>query len=360
MPEETPSNEIVFDEVRVAFGLVPSRPRVIGRPENFVSSVGVPLLDDGPVGSPPPREARARVSVVLVVDDPSDVASAPRLRPFLPGDAEIVIVEGNGGEPTELDRGDDRCTVIRRREPMTLAARLNLGAEVARGDVVVFAHGLFAPRRGWLPALRKALGANDVGAASPSIISTEDADDRRYGLRPREDLLDLEWITEARSRSPFPVPSLSALVFATTRQVFDNVGGFDDSMRGAGSVGLELCLRLWRSGYRCLAVPGALVSRLLPIPGEEESLETRLHDALRVALVHYSGSDLAQVIGQLASLPEFPSALAEVSAGDVGRRRVIIGARAWYDTAWVLRSLDARGHLDGARRAGPRSGAVQP
>jgi hypothetical protein len=199
LPVETPSTETLFGEVRTAFGLDPTRPRVVDRPVTFMSSVGIPLLDDGTVASRLPREPRKRVSVVLAIDDPRDVASTPGLRPFLPEDAEVVVVTGDDEGTAALDPGDDRCAVVRRGGQLRLGARLNLGAEVAQGELLVFAHGLLAPHRGWLPALREALSANDVGAAGPSIASSADPDHRFFGLRPRGDLLDHQWIKIGRA-----------------------------------------------------------------------------------------------------------------------------------------------------------------
>ncbi len=343
---ETPTTEIVFDEARVAFGLDPTQPRTIDRPQDFMSSVDISLIEPGTARQPAAPAQSGRVSVVLVADGPDDDAAGPRLWPFLPSDAEVVIVaraDADSGDGSDGIFAGGRGTVVRRREPLSLAARLNLGAEVAGGDVLVFAQGGFAPRRGWLPALRQALSAGDVGAVTPAIAFDEATDERVYGLRPADDVLNLDWITEAPSDSPFRVPVVSLRLLATTRRVFDDIGGFDEGLVGVGSEDLELCLRLWRTGYRCLAVPRAVVSCEFASSPDEWSLEARLRNVLRVGLVHLSGPDQAGLLAQLASVPELPSALAEVGAGDLGRRRAIVGAKAWYDTAWVLKSfgLDA-------------------
>jgi hypothetical protein len=38
-------------------------------------------------------------------------------------------------------------------------------------------------------------------------------------------------------------------------------------------------------------------------------------------------------------MPEFPQALAEVSAGDAGHRRAAVHGLSWYETSWILSRL---------------------
>jgi hypothetical protein len=149
--------------------------------------------------------------------------------------------------------------------------------------------------------------------------------------------------------------ALSEWTLATPRRVFEAVGGFDDHMQTLRIGAADLCLRVWRTGYQCLAVPRATV--FCPIPEADESCEARttlqandaiitLRDQIRFTLLHLTDAGFNSTLGQLASQSGFPTALIETISGEVGQRRMELDATAWYDTAWILRHVE----LGGSRR----------
>jgi N-terminal domain of galactosyltransferase len=327
LPEPDPATIELMSEVRTAFALHLPTARPAGG--SFVSSTGIRVLD-----AAGPRVAAASragtVSVLLLPrGGPASLAQAQALRPFLPGDAEIVTVADPSDGPPTAEQPDWFVTV-RRDGVRSLAQRLNLAVEVARGDhLVVLAGPPVRPQRGWLPALRAALGRPDCAVAAPAL-HPEDGGEPAYGLEPDPLFLDAKWVGGQPAGPAFAVPAASIAAFATTRDAFQVVGGFDEGLTGAGCEDIEYCLRLWRAGWRCLAVPAARVRmRFETLPADEIDVVT---NTLRTGLVHLSEAAAADLLAALSAMPCFPEALSRVAVADAGRRRRTVDALSWYRT----------------------------
>jgi hypothetical protein len=324
LPDPDPAARALMTDVRSAFDLHLPTARPAGG--SFVSATGIRVLDS----RGPARRPAGTVSVLLLPrGGPASLPEAEALRPFLPRDAEIITV----AEPSEsVDEAElpDWFVTVRRSSPRSLAQRLNLAAEVARGDhLVILAGPPVVPERGWLPALRSALRRPDCALAAPAL-HPEGGGEPAYGLEPAQLFLDAKWLGGAPPGPAFPIPAASIAAFATTRSAFELVGGFDEGLTGAGCEDIDYCLRLWRAGRRCLAVPSAGVRMPFEtLPADEVDVVT---NTLRTGLVHLGDAAVADLIGTLSMMDCFSEALSRVTAADTGRRRRIVDALSWYRT----------------------------
>jgi hypothetical protein len=339
---ETATTAPLFDEARIAFGLVPDGPPPDPQARSFVSLAGISLFE-----GPSPRRlttpsTEPRLSVVLVGGTAVNLTSVlPQLRPHLPPDAEIVILDrGDVPVDTAVALGSNTC-LVRRRGMLSRAAQLNAGAEVAAGDLLVFIDDAdVTPCSGWLHPLRQAL-EGDVGAVGPAFVPLDGAGDPVFGLKVTDVLFNVAWITASPGPSPFGVASLSLRTLVTTRKAFELVGGFDEGMDGVGGEDVDFCLRLWRYGFRCLAVPSARV--MVRFSTQEADSIDRLRNSLRLGLVHLKGEALLAHLAALSAHPSFAAALARVMMGPISRRRTIVESLAWYDLDSIPRFLGVQG-----------------
>jgi hypothetical protein len=352
LPPETPTTEPLFDQARKAFGLVADAAAAVSNAQSFTSSEGIALFD-----GPSPRRAateplRGPASVIVLTDAARLPTAGPRLRSAVPPGVELLFVTDDDDDAQLPLSG---IHVIRRGGRRSRAARLNLGAEVAVGDILVFLDSTdIQPGAGWLHRLRSALSA-EVGAVGPALVPAvglprgagEDASQvagRVYGLVFTDPLFNVEWLLVDQPTTPFPVPSLSLRALVTPRRTFDLLGGFDVGMDGVGGEDVDYCLRLWRAGYRCVAVPAAEVT--VPFETEPADPADRLRNTLRLGLVHLRDAALAWHLQTLAAHPCFPGVLSAETVGGVGRRKRIVDALSWYDTG----SLPSCTGLEGLRQ----------
>ena len=145
-----------------------------------------------------PPGSRPRISVVVARD-----GSRSRLRACLrslanhsPATHEVIVVQAGGG----------------------LAARPNIAAQAAVGDVLAFIAGDAIAHPGWANALAEAF--RDGAAVAAGAIVEPDV---RGGVVGAHDLHGLRDF----------LPSASAVNLAVRRDVFENLGGFDPAVEGA-------------------------------------------------------------------------------------------------------------------------------
>ena len=340
LPKPDPATVALMDEAREAFELQSSEARPAG--STFRSRAGVRVLTRE---APARTVARRRVSVLLLPDGgPATRDDALRVRRRLPADAEVVTVLPPGAAPAADD--PSWFVAVRQERRESLARRLSLAAGRAQGDVlVVLAGPPVTPLPGWLPPLRAALREPDCAVAVPGLVPVGGGS-AAYGVSVSRLLTRTEWMEpDAELRTPLPVAAGTVAAMATSRVAWDAAGGFDRAMRAVGSEDLDYCLRLWRSGWRCVAVPGSQLQMRFAT-AVADPLDV-LADTLRLGVVHLGADQLEEQLVDLVHVEGFATALARVTASDAGQRRRVVHARSWYE----LDELAVAGLPSGAHRA---------
>ena len=174
---------------------------------------------------PPPNVA----SLAAALDE----AAAPR-------DAELVVAL-NGITAAEAG-APDGVSVVALETNRGVAAGWNAAAVAARGDVIVFANDDVTPAPGSLGRLVAALdAAPDAGVVGPLGANWD-----------RE-----RWIHRETVRPPQGLEacdSVSGFLFATRRETWEAVGGFDEAYAPASWEEIDFNLAVQRLGLRSYAV----------------------------------------------------------------------------------------------------------
>jgi GT2 family glycosyltransferase len=330
---ETPTTELFFAEQRAAH-------RLGNQPVNRLARQPSAISLFAPLARRKRNQAPEASVIVITRDEGQWLAyTIRRLSATVPAGTEIIVVD---------DGSTDRCAdavashpdvrIVRPAERLGIARARNYGARLARGSLLVFSDAHVDPRPGWLPALVDALSKPGAGAANPVLADLANPQSTVNGLVFDGANLNVRWLVEPDRHEPFPVPMLAGCFLAIRRDVFGATGEFDEGMTGYGAEDLELCMRLWRMGYRCLSVPAALVAHRFRPPRDRKIDQVGfLHNLLRMATVHMGHERLQEIILTLHRQPEFAAALARVLANDVGTRRAEIEALCWNDDQWFFR-----------------------
>ncbi len=269
-----------------------------------------------------------RVEIIAVA---CGSTNGTRARPVGPPDVEVVPIDAAPGS------GSARCA----------------GAAAANGDIIVFADVGARPLGGWLEPLRQALAEPGVGAAGPAVVSPDSEAEPVVGLTFVDAGLAVSWLP-GTGPEPIEVPLLSGCLLAVRRDAYRRVGGFDENPVALGYEDQELCLRLWRAGLACVAVPASRVAHpwhddpacavaAAPAPGGPPLGAPMFAGPLRLATLHLGPERLRRhVSAVVAGRAGTGAAFGELLSGETGRERERIRAMSRRDDAWFFRRFDIR------------------
>ena len=215
---------------------------------------------------PDPRALARQTSVVVVAYNaghflPDCIASIVTTEPGV----EVVVVD-NGSTDGAVEHVQARfpgVRVVRSKRNGGFGAGNNLGAAAAQGAFLVFLNPDAVVTGGWLEALVHPLAEDpSIGLVTPKVLLRDDPD--RINVAGLE--VHLSGITLCRGlaspRAAFDeateVAAVSGVAFAVRRDVFEALGGFDEDFF-LYVEDVDISLRAWLAGYRCLYVPQAVV-----------------------------------------------------------------------------------------------------
>lgn len=191
------------------------------------------------------------ISVVVISKDEAELdetlSDVEREVSSLAQPGEIVVVDASSGRLDYIrQRHEAAVRWLDFQQPpgvrVTIPHQRNVGVRAARGDIIVFTDAACRPREEWLARLVAPLREEE------NVVSGITGDPRglgRYELTA-EDLQKGDYLRES-----------STLNFAFRREVFDAVGGFDETFAYGSDV--DFSWRLTDLGYRILRVRDAVL-----------------------------------------------------------------------------------------------------
>jgi GT2 family glycosyltransferase len=280
-----------------------------------------------------------RVSIVVLTMNEGALLrrTIDSLRASVPDSTEIVVVDdGSTDSSTGFLAGGYPARLVRGERPLGIAAGRNLGAGVARGEVIVFSDAHVEVERGWLGPLLDALADPAVAEVAPEIGSLDRRPARGYGFTWPDLSLRMKWLVD-RPEGAADAPFLCGCFVAVRRDAFQAAGGFDEGMYRWGCEDAELSLRFWLLGYRCQVVPSSSAFHLFrrEFPYEVDAAGV-LANTLRLGVLHFDERRLARLVRHHARRPAFAGAWTRLLAGDAWRRRRELDARRVRDLEWFV------------------------
>lgn len=179
---------------------------------------------------------------------------------------EVIVVDDGSTDATAKIAASFKDARYFRQDNAGPAAARNRGAAEARGEVLVFTDADCVPRADWLSRLLRHLP--DDADEDRSLFDRIAAVAGSYGIaNPRSRLARGVWreIVYRHARCVPDRPEVfGSYNVAVRRDVFNELGGFDEGYAGASGEDNDLSYRLRRAGYQIAFARDALVDHHHP------------------------------------------------------------------------------------------------
>jgi len=204
------------------------------------------------------------VSIII----PTTTGGLGYLAQLIPGlshepDSEIIIIDNASRDGTTNFLQNFECLVKINKENMSFSASNNLGASYARGEYLLFMNNDMLINPGLVAEMRKTFQVNSKIAVVGCQLRLMDRKDRvqHAGVMftdkyvPYELGLAQPWgvpelpLHDPRVKSVREVPSVTAACMMIKREVFEEVGRFDERYV-YGWEDSDLVLRIREKGYK--------------------------------------------------------------------------------------------------------------
>lgn len=184
----------------------------------------------------------------------------------LPAGCEVVVVDDASPAGSEPEGLAATVRVLRLEENRGFAAACNLGAEAAKGEMLVFLNNDTEPQPGWLQALLDhAAGHAEAEVVGARLLYPTGAV-QHAGVAIGQDGYPHNLYAGFPADHPAVIRSrrLQAVTGAcmlVRRAAFERVGGFDERFRNSLE-DVDLCLRIGASGGEVRYCPDAVITHL--------------------------------------------------------------------------------------------------
>lgn len=197
-------------------------------------------------------------------------------------DYEVIIVDNASSDGTEelLQRLDGDVVIIRNPVNRGFAVACNQGAAAAQADVVVFLNNDTEPGPGWLEPLLAVLDARpEVGAVGSRLLFPDGlvqhagvvvVEDGRPGGEPLGAVHALyrRPADDPEVCLPRDVQVVTGACLAVRREVFHDVGGFDEGYWN-GNEDVDLCFAIGAAGHTVAYEPASVLVHHESVSGPE-------------------------------------------------------------------------------------------
>lgn len=254
---------------------------------------------------------------------------------------EIVVVRSSGAffRLPEWLSGSAPLRILEQAPGESFVAARDRATRLCTGDILIFADANVQGSSHWPEALIDAFQSSPAAAVGPAIADMYRPAMRSFGLNFADSELNTCALPKQHD-APYPVPLLPNTFLAVRRTAMEQLGGWDSNMRQSGADDLELCFRLWTSGYECFLAPQLSVSWMNPFAAgalrPEHYWPDLLHNLLRLATVHFSPERLGSFIASASAHREYQAAATSLVSANLSQHQRKVRLLRQHSDDWFF------------------------
>jgi glycosyltransferase involved in cell wall biosynthesis/GT2 family glycosyltransferase len=210
-----------------------------------------------------------RVSVIIPTDSPIHLQKCARDLPQQTdySEREFIIVTNSsliGGLQASTGPLPPEVRFVAFDAPFNFSTKCNVGAKEATGERLIFLNDdVESKGRDWIENVIEPLENPEVGAVSPKLLYSTGRIQHAglvTGVRGLIGTAMHQWDADSVAYSNFAqsmrdVSALSAACLAVRRDVFFEVGGFDETNTPIAHSDIDFCFKIRETGRRCVYTP---------------------------------------------------------------------------------------------------------
>jgi len=251
---------------------------------------------------------------IVVVDDGSIDGCCDFLTPYV-GSTKLKLIKSKG---------------------VGAAKARNIGAENSLGKFLIFcdAHVFFEDF--WMERLLKPIQEGLADGTTPGIADITRPQYPGYGQTLNE-YFGVVWQMEKNKLLPTAV--LPAGCYAVSRDVFFDIGGFDNGFQVWGHEDVEISIKMWLFGYTCYVQPAVKILHVFrtstPYP---VTVKHVFYNMLRTAYNHFNEERIDKC-RKLIGYPNISKIETSVLSSGALEQRKQYFSRRKYDDDWYMKKF---------------------
>lgn len=219
--------------------------------------------------------------------------------------------------------------IVTNQKPLGACKARNIGVlnSSSKSGYICFcdAHTFFEPN--WLDKIMECLLNNNDTIVTAGIADSTNPNMCGYGATLNMDEIKDHfhplWLSKPNNITEVPF-SLGGCM-AMSKQLFNNIGGFDEGFQTFGNEDVELSIRAWLFGYKILATPFTKVNHVFrtknPYPISQNNID---YNNLRIAINHFNRQRIEKILKQIKSrnnIEYVEQIMSNISKSDVFEQR---------------------------------------
>lgn len=224
---------------------------------------------------------------------------------------EIIIINDGSidGDYSFIEYKCDNIKLIYSNN-IGIAASRNLGVKDSHGKYLFFLDAHVRVKDYWMDELIETVQGDDIGVSIP-IIKNIKNEDRGYG-GSWNSKLQFIWLEKPKTITK-EVLLVSNCAFLIKKEVFQEVGGFDNNLQVYGVEDQEISIKLWTFGYRILLDCRVEVEHLFEINKLfKVSYIDIIYNYMCLVYLHFDYDNLVGALNVLKEYPGFSQAVSKM------------------------------------------------
>ncbi|WP_227763825.1 glycosyltransferase family 2 protein [Zhaonella formicivorans] len=249
----------------------------------------------------------------------------------------IVVDDGSQDDGVETVKNDPKYQKVNflNSNGVGSAKARNFGAEMAKGEYLVFCDAHVFVEAFWLDRLVATFKSPEIGAVCPAIASHDNPAATGYGQLMTEKVQAQWHLNNPKEISPVAVAPGGCIVFR--KKVFEEIGGFNKGFRVWGLEDLEISYRTWIMGYSCVVNPHVKVLHVFrQAHPYRVTMEDVNYNLLYMAFVHFKAERIARILDLLKNYPTFSQVLVSAIFSDAWKQRKYYSEVRKRDDDWYM------------------------